>query len=317
MGQQPPVDHGRLVGGQVVADHVDGQAGVGLPVDLIEEVPEVDRPVLGGQRADHLAGGGVQRGEQVDGAVPDVVMAAPLGHARAASAAPGRSAPAPGSAASRRPRRPPRSPAAPGTGPTTSRILSMSSGSGEILKSSVRQGCSPNARQMRCTLVGEMPTWRASSRLDQCVAPSGVSSRVRTTTSSTWASLMVRGTPGPGLIAQPVQPPGQEPGPPLPDSGPADAQPRGHGDVGAAVRAGQHDPRPQRQPLGGLPPLRPVLQRPPLGLGQHQRLQPRITHATSRPRTNGSRHHPAGSETKHDSRGDKGTQDRDTRSPRR
>jgi hypothetical protein len=72
-------------------------------------------------------------------------------------------------------------------------------GSGEILKVSVRHGCSPNARQMRCTLVGEIPTRRASSRLDQCVAPSGTSSKVRITTSSTWASVMVRGTPGRGL----------------------------------------------------------------------------------------------------------------------
>jgi hypothetical protein len=79
----------------------------------------------------------------------------------------------------------------------------MSSGSGEILKSSVRHGCSPNARQMRCTLVGEIPTRRASSRFDQCVAPSGTSSRVRTTTSSTWASLMVRGTPGRGSSPSP------------------------------------------------------------------------------------------------------------------
>ena len=48
-----------------------------------------------------------------------------------------------------------------------------------------------------------MPTWRASSRLDQCVAPSGTSSRVRTTTSSTWASVMVRGTPGRGSSPSP------------------------------------------------------------------------------------------------------------------
>jgi hypothetical protein len=71
------------------------------------------------------------------------------------------------------------------------------------LKVSVRQGCSPNARQMRCTLVGEMPTRRASSRFDQCVAPSGTSSKVRTTTSSTWASVMVRGTPGRGSSLSP------------------------------------------------------------------------------------------------------------------
>ncbi len=72
-----------------------------------------------------------------------------------------------------------------------------------ILKSSVRHGCSPNARQMRCTLAGEIPTRLASSRLDQCVAPSGTSSRVRTTTSSTWASVMVRGTPGRGSSPSP------------------------------------------------------------------------------------------------------------------
>ena len=55
----------------------------------------------------------------------------------------------------------------------------------------------------RCTLAGEIPTWRASSRLDQWVAPSGVSSRVRTTTSSTWASVIVRGTPGRGSSPSP------------------------------------------------------------------------------------------------------------------
>src|SRR6266702_3421202 len=87
--------------------------------------------------------------------------------------------------------------------PTTSRILSTSSGSGEILNVSVRHGCSPNARQMRCTLVGEMPTRAASSRFDQCVPPSGTSSKVRTTTSSTWASVMVRGTPGRGSSVNP------------------------------------------------------------------------------------------------------------------
>ena len=71
---------GRLVGGQVVADHVDGQAGLDLAVDVVEEVAEVYGPVLGGQLADDLAGGGVQRGEQVDRAVADVVVAAALRH---------------------------------------------------------------------------------------------------------------------------------------------------------------------------------------------------------------------------------------------
>ena len=49
MSKQPFMHRGRLMGGQVVADHVNGQAGLGLAVDLVEEVPEVDRPVLGEQ----------------------------------------------------------------------------------------------------------------------------------------------------------------------------------------------------------------------------------------------------------------------------
>ncbi len=117
--------------------------------------------------------------------------------------------------------------------------------------------------------------------------------------------------PGPGLIAQAIQPPGQEPGPPLPDGGPADAQPRGHRNVRPAIRAGQHDPGPQRQPLRGLAPLRPVLQRPPLGPGQHQRLKPRVSHATSRPRAKRHVTIRQESEMKCDSRGGKGTQVRD------
>lgn len=48
-----------------------------------------------------------------------------------------------------------------------------------------------------------MPARRASSRSGQCVAPSGISSKVRTTTSSTWASVIVRGTPGRGSSVNP------------------------------------------------------------------------------------------------------------------
>jgi hypothetical protein len=80
VGRQQALHHRRFVGGEVVADHVDGQGGVGLAVDLVWEVAEVYRSVLGGQLADDLAGGGVQRGGQVDGAVPHIVEAAPLGH---------------------------------------------------------------------------------------------------------------------------------------------------------------------------------------------------------------------------------------------
>jgi hypothetical protein len=158
--------------------------------------------VLRGQLADDLLGRGVQRGEQVDRAVPHVVEAAPLRH-------PGQH---------RQHRRGPlkrldlwllihrehrgvRRRREIQADPVAD--LSISKGSGEMLKSSVRQGCRPNARQIRSTLEGEIPTRFASSRFDQCVAPWGNSSRVRTTTSSTWASVMVRGTPGRGSSARP------------------------------------------------------------------------------------------------------------------
>jgi hypothetical protein len=59
---------------------VDLQAGFDLAVDLVKEVAEVDGPVLGGQPADDLAGRGIERGEQVDGAAPGVVETAPLGN---------------------------------------------------------------------------------------------------------------------------------------------------------------------------------------------------------------------------------------------
>ena len=46
VGQEPSLHRRRLVGGEVVADHVDCQAGIGLAVDLVQEVAEVHRPVL-------------------------------------------------------------------------------------------------------------------------------------------------------------------------------------------------------------------------------------------------------------------------------
>ena len=69
-----------------------------------------------------------------------------------------------------------------------------------------------------------------------CEAPSGTSSSVRTTTSSTWGVADGARHPRTGLIGQPVQPAGQEPGPPLRDRAPADPQLRG--DRGNAVTLG-------------------------------------------------------------------------------
>ena len=168
----------------------------------VEEVPEVHRPVLGGQAADHLAGGGVQRGEQVDGAVPDVVVAAPLGH--------------PGDHRQHR------------RGPLQRLDLRLLIDREDRRVRRRRQvqadhvadlvdeqrvrgdlevlgppGLQPERPPDPVHVSARSPTCRASSRLDQCVAPSGASSRVRTTTSSTWASVIVRGTPGRGSSLSP------------------------------------------------------------------------------------------------------------------
>ena len=79
----------------------------------------------------------------------------------------------------------------------------MNCGSGDSLNSPARWGLSPNARQICDTEVCEMPTAAAMDRVDQCVAPGGADSRVRTITSSTLASSMVRGGPGRGSSQSP------------------------------------------------------------------------------------------------------------------
>jgi hypothetical protein len=79
----------------------------------------------------------------------------------------------------------------------------MNCGSLDSLNVSVRCGLSPNARQIRRTLVGDIPVWRAISRVDQWVASVGVSSKVLTTTRSTCSSVIVRGAPGRGSSTNP------------------------------------------------------------------------------------------------------------------
>ena len=87
--------------------------------------------------------------------------------------------------------------------PTTSRTLSTKGGSRESFQVSTRWGCRPKARQMREIADWESPSSRASERVEGWVASAGVLSRVRTITSSTWASLIVRGRPGRGSSTRP------------------------------------------------------------------------------------------------------------------
>ena len=79
----------------------------------------------------------------------------------------------------------------------------MNDGYFDIFQASRRCGWSPNACQIRSTADCVNPTSRAIDRVDQCVASFGVVSSVRTITSSTCSSLIVRGRPGRGSSSTP------------------------------------------------------------------------------------------------------------------
>ena len=74
---------------------------------------------------------------------------------------------------------------------------------GRQLEGVDRCGLSPNARQIRLIADCDLPTWRASDRVDQWVASVGVVSSVMTNTCSTCSSVMVRAAPGRGSSARP------------------------------------------------------------------------------------------------------------------
>jgi hypothetical protein len=64
-------------------------------------------------------------------------------------------------------------------------------------------GLEGKARQMRLTVLWLRPVTFAMPRVLQCVPSAGVVSSVRTIRASTWASLIVRGTPGRGSSKRP------------------------------------------------------------------------------------------------------------------
>jgi hypothetical protein len=82
----------------------------------------------------------------------------------------------------------------------------MNSGSVDSLNVCDRCGASAKARQIRETVDCDMPVAAAIDLVDQCVAFFGVSSSVLTTTRSTSASVIFRGTPGRGSSHKPSRP---------------------------------------------------------------------------------------------------------------
>ena len=89
------------------------------------------------------------------------------------------------------------------------------------------------------------------------------------------------------LVTQPVQPPGQEPRPPLGHRAAVDAQPRGDGRCCCRPRAQASTIRARKaRPCAVLRRLAQFSRSAPLVLRQHQRLQPGIWHTlqhTARP----------------------------------
>ena len=143
-----------------------------------------------------------------------------------------------------------------------SRIFSTSSGSGDTLKASSRQGLSPNARQISPTVVWEIP-WRggqAPGRPVRRVRRGGLEGLDHDRLHHVVADRA--GRAGAGRVHQPIQPLRGETVPPLGHRRRVAAH-RG-GDLvpcALAVGAGQHDPAPQRQRLGRGMASRPALQR--------------------------------------------------------
>ena len=98
-------------------------------------------------------------------------------------------------------------------------------------------------------------------------------------TGSTCSSVIVRGAPGRGSSDRPSSRAARNRARHLPTVCRDTPSCAATALFGAAVRARQHDPRPQRQRLRRLAPPRPPLQNLPLLGAQHQRLQLRTRHA--------------------------------------
>ena len=179
------------------------ELGGDLSVEGLQELLELDRAVAGVQGADHLAGGEIERRVQARGAGALVVVGRALRGRRAASARSARCGPAPGSGSSHPRTAPPPAPADSGTGrrhrgpsPRTAGPwrASRSPGGGVGARTPSRSDAPPTA---------SAPPRVANDRVDQCVASLGVLSNVLTITSSTCASVILRGWPGRGSSIKP------------------------------------------------------------------------------------------------------------------
>jgi hypothetical protein len=79
MSLEPSPDAGSLVRREVVEHDVHGQVGRSFLLDGIQKFHEFDAAVTRTHAANHFAGGHVERGEQIERPMAEVVVGTPLG----------------------------------------------------------------------------------------------------------------------------------------------------------------------------------------------------------------------------------------------
>ncbi len=266
---QPGLDRRGLVRGVVVADQMHVQFGGHGLVDRDEELLELGGTVFAVQLADHRAVGDVERGEQTGDAVADVVVGAPLGHARHHRQH--------------------------GLGPVQcldltllvhaqhhrpfGRIVVQANDIHDLLHEHRISGELECLGAMR--LEAEIAPDPADGRLAQ---PGLLRHRRPRPVRGVTRSLLQRRhdhlfdlvhrdrrrPARPVLIHQGVQTPGHETGTPFTRHRPMHPQPGRDLHIGQTLRAREHDPASQGQRLRTRRPTSPPLQRLPLISGQHQ-----------------------------------------------
>src|SRR5437879_4885306 len=134
-----------------------------------------------------------------------------------------------------------------------SRTFSMSKGSGDSLKVSVRCGCKPNARQMRLMVIRLSPVALAKPRVLQCVSPRGVLSKVRIHLLDLGIAYLA-GCSGSGLVVESFPASFQKSGAPLAHHAQRGPHFPRHRLVVESFGAGQHHARtPRQQGLAARP----------------------------------------------------------------
>ena len=79
MSEQPPLNGGRFVRGEIIEHHMDVKDRLDAPINVAKERHKVLGPMFRRTAREHFSGGDIEGSKQIERPVPDVVMRAPLG----------------------------------------------------------------------------------------------------------------------------------------------------------------------------------------------------------------------------------------------